>query len=398
MNKIIELFGELFSYNKLALILVLVEMTKAVGFMSTLPDYLIYVFLLIFALNNYRYKHRLEPLFVLILAYIPIELILSQPDPLFRSWARYIGFVLAFLAFSPLIQGQRARIMRKEALMCLSIISTVLSAISFFCYFLGINFMRAGMDVLVYSAGVFGGLFRQSMLLGPIAGFASIYTSYLAYSKKERVFWVLSIMCIGAVLFSASRSALMATFAGNVVLLYKASRGNGKFLKSIMIITLLASITFPLWESVTDLVIEKQANNTASGDIFMSREQKWMNRINEIKSSPLFGVGFAAVDTNSVGDYSAHNGQIEPGTSWLSILSMLGLFGALIIMPIFITCYKYCNKMLNEIDALYMGFLVFFAVHLNAEGYIFSSGGFLFFMLWLTVGVAFDQKYEIKNS
>lgn len=397
MNITKELFRELWTCNKLALFLVLIEMSKAVGFISAAPDFIVYFTILVFAFKCYNKIEKLETPIILLLLYIPLEILLAAPNPLFKSWGRYIGFVLAFLAISPLIQGEKARLLRKHALLSLAIVSTILSVVSFFCYFLGINFMRAGMYDIIYQAGTFGGLFRQSMLLGPIAGLASVYTSYNAYTRKESGYWVLTVMCLGAVLFSASRSALMATIAGNVVMLYFASKGQVKFIKNIMIITLLACVTFPLWEDATRLVLEKQANNTASGSMLMSREIKWVNRIDEFKSSPLWGVGFSAVDASHTGDYSPHNGQIEPGSSWLAIFSMLGIFGALLVFPIFITCYKANKRMSKNISALYLGLLALIAVHMIAEGYIFASGGFLFFVMWLTVSVAYDQKYNDIN-
>ena len=397
MNIAKELIRELWSYNKLAIILVLVEMSKAVGFISTAPDSIVYLAILIFAFTCCNNIEKFETSIILLLLYIPLEILLANPDPLFKSWYRYLGFVLGFLAVSPLIQSEKARLLRKQALLSLAIVSTILSIISFFCYFLGINFMRAGMYDTVYQAGTFGGLFRQSMLLGPIAGFASVFTSYNAHIKKRKEYWVLSIMCIGAVLFSASRSALMATIAGNVVMLYFGSKGKSRFIKTIMIITLLASVTFPLWEDATQLVLEKQANNTASGSMLMSRETKWINRIDEFKSSPLWGVGFSSVDVSYTGDYLPHNGQIEPGSSWLVIISMLGIIGALIILPIFMTCYKANKNMNDDISALYLGLLALIAIHMVAEGYIFASGGFLFFMMWLIISVAFDQKYNNIN-
>lgn len=50
--------------------------------------------------------------------------------------------------------------------------------------------------------------------------------------------------------------------------------------------------------------------------------------------------------------------------------------------------------MLENKDAMLLGFLALFAVHMFAEGYVFAAGGFLCFILWLVVGVCYDRKYS----
>ncbi len=57
----------------------------------------------------------------------------------------------------------------------------------------------------------------------------------------------------------------------------------------------------------------------------------------EFESSPLIGVGFDAIDLNlssASGGYDKDSGMVESGSSWLIILSMTGLIGAILLFPV----------------------------------------------------------------
>ena len=202
-------------------------------------------------------------------------------------------------------------------------------------------------------------------------------------------------MCLLAVLFSASRSALMAVLAGNVLMLYKMSGTGSRFMKYVVMITLVASITLPLWESVLDGVIAKNNNNIEAGGAFDSRSVKWDARMKEFKDSPLLGVGFASIDPHAsdVTELTLTTGIVEPGSSWLCIFSMVGLIGALLLLPVFYRAIAIAWHNRSDAAAIITGVLTLFYVHMFAEGYALSGGSFLAFCLWLTIGVAYDIKY-----
>ena len=137
--------------------------------------------------------------------------------------------------------------------------------------------------------------------------------------------------------------------------------------------------------------------------MFASREERWSHRINEFTNSPFVGIGFAAISPEYTDEYNIELGIVEPGSSWLTVLSMIGIMGALPIILIIINTWNGLKAIYNnnteDYSILLSGLLSLFYVHLIAEGYIFAGGSFLCFLFWLTLGISYSYpriyKYQI---
>lgn len=380
----------------LVMLFTLFMISRSLGFLPYIPEMVGYGLMFLMALYVLSKSKYVDKLMLLMVGYLAVNILICKPDSVFNSWMRLGFFGLLLMCASPLMQSTKLRETRYKTLYATSWIITLLSLSSFFCWFLDINFMKIVHEVEEYNtAGTFGGLFNQSMMLGPLAGASAVFMAYKAFeaNKIERKLYICAtLMCIAAVFFSASRSALICSVAGVLVMLQKASGGNQRFLKILTMVVLISAVTFPLWGSITDGVMEKTEANIASGGFTASREDKWNARITEFKSSPTFGIGYASIDPQL--DDVGFGGVVEPGTSWLAILSMTGIVGFILFFGIFYKAYKACNRMRKKEDALYLGLLTLFAVHMVAEGYVFAAGGFLCFILWLVIGCCYDRSYE----
>lgn len=268
---------------------------------------------------------------------------------------------------------------------------TLIATVSFIGYFFGINYMRntysgAVLDYFNHHSGTFGGLTNQSMLLGPISGVGVITCLYFAM-KKKKSFWILFIACLGSLLFSASRSSLIATIIGCLIFFIYFSKKLGKNIKALFVIAIVATATHSFWGSALIGITEKNKGALYSGLNLTSRQDKWEIRIDEWKSSPLYGIGFCAVSPR---DTYSYDGKVEPGSSWLALLSMTGLIGFVLFCLIYIrACMSAFRPHMPE-GALIGGLLVMLGVHMTAEGHIFSAGSFLCFLVWLVIGRATD--------
>lgn len=381
--------------NKLALIFVVLQFTKPLGFIPPVLDMIGYALMAVMAFVVVFKLRALSSLMLILIFYLGLNIILCHPDAIFRSWPRYLLFVLLLIVVSPLAQSPYLRTLREDMLNLTLWFGAIFSICSFFCYFLGINFMM-GLRSDYNTAGTFAGLFNQSMMLGPIAGISSVFLAYKAYishTKPMRNLYVAtSLACLAAVFFSASRSALLCTLVGIGVMLLHIMKSGTRFLKFIVLILFVAALTLPIWGGILDGVIQKNEANLAKGSFLTSREEKWNARISEFESSPIIGIGFATVDPAL--DVVGLGGTIEPGSSWLAVLSMSGIIGGILFLSVFFSGYKACRKMHSDKDALLSGLLTLFAVHMIAEGYVFAAGSFLCYLLWLVVGCCFDRKYE----
>lgn len=382
--------------NILSFVFILIEFAKAVGFLPHIPDIIGYIVIIITGVYFLSKLKTISPLMITLLVYLTFNILSCTIPAVFTPWMRFGLFTLLLIVVSPFVQSKYVRMARRNMLNVVLWIASILSVASFFCRFLGINYMFRVANAEYNTAGTFSGLFMQSMILGPTAGISSVFLTYRAYicqNNKTRIWYLAaSLACIGAVFFSASRSALLCTFAGICLMFMNITHGRRKFLKTATLIVLVTAITFPIWGGITEGVIEKNNNNVQAGSAFSSREGKWNARITEFKSSPIIGIGFSSVDPKL--DDVSFWGTVEPGSSWLAALSMTGLVGTFLLFLIFLEGYKACRKMNSQYDALLSGLLTLFTVHMFAEGYVFAAGGFLCFLLWLIIGCSIDRKYE----
>ncbi len=380
-------------YNTIVLLFAIAMITKFLAFIPHIPDIAIYGIQIIMAIYVISNMQSIAIPFLLLLAYLPIEILVAGPPAEFKSIERYILFAILIISSSAIIQSAKLRMIRSQLLDIILWVSTAVGIISVAFYFTGINGMRIyGVEDAAIHAGTFGGATIHSMLLGPIAASGAIFTASKAYLHKDKWYWLVAALCLLSVLLSASRVALLACMVGITAMLYSLTGGKARFLQISLIILLIAAITYPLWENFTSMIIEKQQANIDSGGMLDSRESKWDARITEFKSNPVFGYGFSAVDKKY--DIVTGNGVIEPGSSWLAILSMTGLIGAIIIIPLFLSIFNTIKRRAEEYDSLLIGLLAFFAIHMIAEGYIFAAGSYVSFFLWLVVGCCYDRRYR----
>jgi O-antigen ligase len=120
-----------------------------------------------------------------------------------------------------------------------------------------------------------------------------------------------------------------------------------------------------------------------------TRTDLWQARLEEFKSSPVFGIG-VAMGTGSGSVIEASGSiRVEPGSSYLAVLAMTGGLGAIAFFSAmgwlvygFITVQR---KMPLKQDILSAAG-IFLAVHGVAEGWILGFGSPLCFLFWLWLG------------
>jgi len=385
-------------YNKVAVVFGVIAIWNVIGFLPPLPGVLYYVLLGFGFLYNFMSTKGYNIAILSLLIYIPINILFTNPLPVFKPWDRFALFALLLGSVSALFTSDKDRFFRNSLLNVLLKICLLLGTGSAICFYLGINYMALSNFAIIHQVGLFGGLTRHSMLLGPIASFGAIYALYLYYRSKKKLYIACCAINTLAVLFSASRASLAGVIFGLVVLIYRQSKNLGSFFKYSLIILAILAVTFPIWSDSLSYVIAKNDGMTEEISL-VSREDKWDNRIAEFSSHPIFGVGFVSVDTNIESAFNSSTGTVETGSSWLSIPSMTGIIGTIIMLIIIIKSYLiaklniYCNKQASLIEAL----LCFFYIHMMAEGFIFSGGSFLCLMFWLFVGCAYDMKNQFPR-
>ena len=367
--------------------------SKVLGGNIPMSDIASYAMLIIASIICLRHGGDFDRLSTAFILFIPVALVLASPAPVFKSWSRYVLFAILYIAVSPLARNEYSRKFRLSVLKMTIIICIALSCISFVCYFLGVNMMRSNYDgselnYMVNTAGTFGGITAHSMLLGPISGIATIACSYLAMNQDKR-YWILAAMCAGSMLFAASRSSLLATLCGEMALFYFSTESIGKNTKRILTVGTILFFTYPVWNGAMAGVIAKNQGSMSSGINTSSRADKWSIRIEEWESSPIYGVGFCAVSEK---DDVGSDGIIEPGSSWLAVLSMTGIMGFILFFSMFYRAVRNSLRHRTPYGALIGSVLILLGVHMFAEGHVFSGGSYLCLCVWLGIGCATDYE------
>lgn len=371
----------------------LIVSCKVLGFYVGPIDVICYGLYGVMALILLTKANGFDNLSVCFLGCLAVSILVGAPNPIFKSWYRLGLFACIFICVSPMIMGRNAQKFRRGVFYTVIIACTLISAVSFVGYFAGINYMRSVydgsvVDYLNNRGGTFGGITSHSMLLGPISGVGAIACLHLAL-KKRRIFWLLFVMCFGAVLFAASRSALVATLVGCLIYFAFSAKKIGKNLMILIGITILAIASYPLWDNALAGIEKKNEGSIAEGVRMDSRNQKWEIRMEEWESSPICGIGFCAVSDK---DAYTLDGKIEPGSSWLAVLSMTGIIGFVLFCCLYFRACKHVLQPHTSEGALIGAVLVLLGVHMIAEGHIFSAGSYLCFLVWLAIGRATDYR------
>ncbi|MFZ2284906.1 MAG: O-antigen ligase family protein [Lutibacter sp.] len=329
-----------------------------------------------------------------------ISIAFNEIPSFFKPYERFAAFLIVMGLVGPMIRNsalQKFRIVLFKMIKVLIVTMVIIS-------FLGI---AAGLPTMVGRGG-FAGLFNHSMTLGPMAAIAlliCISWGNTSNNKKKRYFFLaLAAISFITCLAAGSRAALLAGVAGGLFFYYKVNQGNlSRYVRVIMFTIAIGILSFPLWESYTERIMGKMAFAEDQGDLLVTREALWTIRVLEFEKSPIYGIGFAAVDTSLTDKYDEIEGNIEPGSSWLAVLSMVGLLGfiPLILLLLGYLKFLYQDKIMKQHSALLGALLILCIVHMMAEGYVFSAGSGMFFIFWFIMGLIEQTKkfkLNMKNS
>ncbi len=337
-----------------------------------------------------------------------ISLVINDYEERYSPVFRLFSWILLIVTVGPLIYSPSLVKFRQRLLEGLMTAFMWIGAISFVYWAVGLQSL---------GRGHFSGLMNQSMALAPVAAFGALYAFYLFLKEKRRtkkkmVLFILFIFSSMSVFIAASRTAFIAyMLAFFVYLIFDRF----PFRKTIMMLVLL--FTVAMASIMTDEGFSSGATNSiGSSDNVLDRGMKntraalWANRMIEFNSSPYFGVGFATqkddiitIEDKALEFSNKNGGRIEPGSTYLMILSMTGLFGAFamsLLMLKTVISKDFWRRIALQ-DSYKLAAFVFFSVHFVAEGYIFSSGALFACVFWLLLGATYPYtkiNYSKLNS
>ena len=348
-------------------------MTGAISFLAPLYPVMLAVAA---AVCVTKMKKTSMPLVIMAAACV-LSLAFNHPPAIFKPWYRLAYFLLLLLALTPLTSSRLLNAFRLNLFLWLMRFCVFIGAGSFIGYFLGINYMR-------YNT------------LGLLAGLGLVYLTVLHLEnrdsgrKETKLRLGLMVACLGSILLSASRSALVATLMGVGYVFFMYFRhAPKKLFRVLLALFFLGILLVPFVQHFGANTLAKQQANLSMGSAMSSRTQLWEDRATEFLSSPLYGVGFASQKIISF-KQSLVTGIIEPGTSYGAVFAMTGLLGG--IPFLFILFGNLLKRPFRAPGSPPVSpaqaALALFAVHMIAEGYVFAAGSGLSAVFWAVIGGA----------
>lgn len=373
-------------YKYLGLILAILAVNNIITVTPGLPMPLYYaVFGVVFVLGIIAEQPRFDGVITLFVIAILFSLIGNTIPDFFKAEQRFISFLLVFCLLSPWFFNSYLSELRTYIFKYTNILLVVVVVLSFLGNVSG-AFSGIG------RSDMFQGLTSHSMLLGPIAAIVMLLAVWKASQKniQRKVLFaciVLVVICLYTLLLCGSRGSLIGGVLSTFVLLLIVFRRSfSKIIKLVGILVLLLAATVPYWSAYTANIDKKNEYAQEEGDNFASRSELWGYRYEEFQQSPIIGIGFASANK---GEINTVNGRIEPGTSWGVLFAQLGILGAIPLIILFISYFRKLYRSEDEFNKgkLLFSILLFFTVHMVVEGYILGAGSFMFFYVWLLLGI-----------
>lgn len=377
----------LFLFTQIAGLSILVYFIPGLGEIVGIFKYAIFLLPILYLLKGFYLEWRMLLTIVIFLTTI----LINDIDSIFQAEYRLISWTLLIFAVGPFVFNEYLQNFKRKLLYALLYTFMIMGSISFIWWILGLPSL---------GRGHFTGLFTHSMLLAPIASIGSIFaiSNFVSTNtiKNKIIFLFLFITNFLSILLAASRGALVGTI---LVLMIFIIFSKIKYKKILISLTIIITFSYLQFEdvnitnsSITEKIANRGIDNTRAG--------LWHDRILEFNSSPIFGVGFAAQDltlNGRLGKGASEEGGVEPGSTYLMILSMTGLIGLFSLLILFSKYLGKFKELKYSLDNPTMLIFLFFLIHFISEGYLYSSGSLMAFTFWLLIGATYPNNYNKVN-
>lgn len=319
-----------------------------------------------------------------------ISLIFNHPMVNYMSTLRFCLFFVMLVLLSPLVDSRslrqfRSYLWRYTVLLCQLVV--ILSLVLYL-----VTLMTCGKGRLFLAV-------CNPITLSTVSAIVGVILSYrLIKNYSKCSIWILTFDIVSLfasillMIWAGSRSAVIGFTVAEIYIFatcfryWKAAR--------MVIIAIVASVFLSsmMGGDVTFRVVKKFEIAREHNSIIFSRKQLWLARIDEFLESPVVGVGFANVTRystlydNEVVKFADPDKNIEPGSSWLNVLSTTGIIGFAILACFNIRLLREVRRRrrAGDMDVVECGaLLLFFIAEGFFEGWMLYAGSFLFFIYWL---------------
>lgn len=321
---------------------------------------------------------------------------------------RYCALICGLVFLSPLVSSPTlCRLRRSTAagMLLMMIVAVVVSFIWWIVYQSGIDMPDFLQPDHKYA---FSGVFNHGNALSPLGAIVAIFCLYYllddnltALAARIRIrasaptVGIALLICgmIGATtcIIAGSRITLPAMLVGlGYVIFIRRRRFMAMIRTKAGIITTAAILIVGATAMPRMLrgIILKTELNMEHGTPFASRVRMWDARIEEFRSSPVIGIGYANEPLKSkmgiIGKDDLSIDKNEPGSGYLSVLSYTGVIGGVLMLAILLQIgYALWVNRRHKDVRLQIAILILLAINATCEGWLLYAGATLFSAFWL---------------
>jgi len=312
---------------------------------------------------------------------LAINNLLGLITPILQTEIRLAIFILVFNVIGPIFKSSTIDEFKRTLFNFTSYSFPIAFAINLFYIFSFRNFSLKGVS----------GIHESPNLLGVIAALSSIWFVIYFYKTnnvtRKIICGLLFILTIPILLLSASRAAILCLVICLLIIFYTKQKMKIVFLLSFfLLLSIVKNNVNKYIEPYSKVLMNKVETRNNSGDITAGRAFMYQDNYKDFLINPIFGVGFYNI-VNKENSKINDDGSLEYPSGWFFILSTTGLLGFLYFVDLIFKYLKNVPKVKRLSHENFEVFLLisFFFIHFNFEGYVFSAGGLLFFLFWVTV-------------
>lgn len=326
---------------------------------------------------------------------------------------RFVAFTIGMLALSPMVVTERLTTARWLVLKSLiyTLTAMVMASFPIWIYAVATDAPLNNFDFYDYG---FRGVFKIGMTLGPAAAVVCLYFLNRIFEEggsRQTIGWSLIVSLVAFIMVVAAGSRIvLAGLVGAICLLaFRRRKKIGGMLrrigtgKKILVGSLVAGAVLVSLPFAAKVIAYKNTVVVDLKSVFFSREKLWEARIVEFESAPLLGIGYArefpkpeGADDMLYGATTPDLTKIEPGSSYLSLLSYGGILGAATFLWFIIVLLKRLGGTTPPLRnpaaagtsggerAFLLALLLFLAINALTEGWLLFPGSLLFPLFWLT--------------
>ncbi len=349
---------------------------------------------------------------LLFLIVAAVGVAVNTPDPVFRCWMRWGYLSLVVLLLAPVLRSGMLDCLRRRmwVVVCWALLAGV--ALSGVIY---VALAFAG--ELPYT---FKGVYNHPMTAAFMAALAFCVCMGVFMAGSGRISWrgwvalagtVVSLLLICA---GGSRMALLSAMAAMAfyVALYRNRRVaivGGALAAFVALIFVIPGAS----DEVFKILLRKFSSGVEHESFTWSRDALWQARWEEFLSSPWVGIGIGnqTVFAEPWDDIDAimATGNIEPGSSWLAVLSQTGAIGFIAFaaynVQVIVAWFKsfthgcsfnyvkiYNSSNISEVPSFQSyimpsGICIALMALSLTEGYVLAGGSFFCIAFWLVMGL-----------